>query len=141
MFTYNQTKEILKECGRFEVSKWEHYGMTVIDAENGEYAVTTDYSDLENAAGEYIKDTVWAFNADFIIEHSKCLDYDKPSREIIACIQDKCENGNDAMTRLIDDMDEFIDDAISADGIGHFLSSYDGEVIECKHSVYLVRIN
>lgn len=81
--------------------------------------------EADKAAKEYIKDSVWAFNADFIIAHSSALDYDAASKKIISAIQNECESGNDAMLKLIDDFDDFADDAISCDGRGHFLSSYD----------------
>jgi hypothetical protein len=43
--------------------------------------------------------------------------------------QQKAEGSNDELFNIIDGqgrMQEFVDDAISADGRGHFLSSYDG---------------
>ena len=94
--------------------------------DNSEYRfLRSDIADSK--AIEYIKDLVWAFNPDFIIQHSKALDYDDVSRKIIEAIQAQCENGNEAMLRLIDDFADFADDAIAADGRGHFLSGYDGK--------------
>jgi hypothetical protein len=120
---------IKKELGDFEVETYDHYGLKIISSENGEYAIGND-EEADAAAAMYIKDTVWAFNRSFIIEHSSALDYDQGSEDIIACIQEKCENGNAAALRLIDDIDEFVEDAISADGRGHFLSGYDGDELE-----------
>lgn len=91
-----------------------------------EYLVLTD-EEADQKTREYIEETVWAFNSDFIISHSEILDYDDASEKIISSIQAECENGNEAIKKLIDDMEEFVEDAISADGRGHFLSSYDGE--------------
>jgi hypothetical protein len=39
------------------------------------------------------------------------------------------------------DYEEASKDAVSEDGIGHFLSSYDGEVHETNGNEYLIRIN
>ena len=39
----------------------------------------------------------------------------------------KYDDANDTILALIDDFDEFVSDAISADGRGRFLSYYDGE--------------
>ena len=39
------------------------------------------------------------------------------------------------------DYEKASEDAVSEDGIGHFLSSYDGEVHETKGNEYLIRIN
>lgn len=41
--------------------------------------------------------------------------------------QQKAESSNDTIQNLIGDFDAFVDDAISADGRGHFISFYDGE--------------
>jgi hypothetical protein len=55
-------------------------------------------------------------------------------------ISEKCESGNSAMLGLIQDHDAFVEDAISADGRGHFLSNYDGE--EVKQGEYFIyRVN
>jgi hypothetical protein len=43
---------------------------------------------------------------------------------------DKCEDANDTIAAMITDMDEFIEDAICADGRGHFMNFYDGEEYE-----------
>jgi hypothetical protein len=43
-----------------------------------------------------------------------------------------CEGANELVRALIEDMDAFIEDAIGADGRGHFLSSYDGNEEEIK---------
>ena len=89
-----------------------------------DYFVYTD-EEADEAVKEYIKESVWAFNADFIINHSK-LPYE--AKEMIKNFQTtKCEDANDTILALIDDFDDFVSDAISADGRGHFLSSYDGE--------------
>ena len=111
---------------------------------NTEYRfLRSDIADSKTV--EYIKDLVWAFNPDFIIQHSKALDYDKASLKIIEAIQAQCENGNEAMLRLIDDFVDFADDAIAADGRGHFLSAYDGKERDLdapyENSYFYYRIN
>ena len=104
-----------------------------------EYMILTE-EEAQEKAKEYILDSIWAFNADFIIEHSKVLDFDDASQSIIKAIQAQCESGNEAMKKLIDDIDTFIEDAINADGRGHFMNSYDGnEAQEGEYFIY--RIN
>jgi len=104
-----------------------------------EYMILTE-EEAQEKAKEYILDSIWAFNADFIIEHSKVLDFDDASQSIIKAIQEQCENGNEAMKKLIDDIDTFIEDAINADGRGHFMNSYDGN--EAQDGEYFIyRIN
>ena len=104
-----------------------------------EYMILTE-EEAQEKAKEYILDSIWAFNADFIIEHSKVLDFDDASQSIIKAIQEQCENGNEAMKKLIDDIDTFIEDAINADGRGHFMNSYDGNE-EQEGEYFIYRIN
>lgn len=111
------------------------------DDYNNDYLVLTD-EEADEKAAEYIKDSLWAFNASFIIDHSK-LPYD--AIDMIKNYQDtQCERANETIEALIEDMDEFISDAISADGRGHFMSTYDGneyeETIEGE-TFYIYRIN
>jgi len=108
---------------------------------NNDYLVLTDEEANEKCA-ENIKDSLWAFNASFIIDHSK-LPYD--AIEMVQGYQEsKCEGANDTIEALIDDIDTFIEDAISADGRGHFINTYDGEENEETvngETFYIYRIN
>lgn len=114
---------------------YDHYGMAVYDG----YAIGTD-EEADEAAKQYIKDSLWAFNASFII--SECgLDHSL-EEAITSWQQDKCEDANDGIESLIENscgIDEFVESAISADGRGHFLSSYDGNEIE-QDGFYIYRI-
>lgn len=103
------------------ILKHEYYGLTIAKINHNEYAIGTQ-EDALTAAKEYIAENVWAFNSNFLAGHS-CL-----SADIIATIQEKChENCNEQLKDTITDFDHFCDDAISCDGLGHFLSPYDGE--------------
>lgn len=124
------TKEQLQNI---EISK--DYDENIFEVESQEYMVLTD-EEADEKTSESINDTVWAFNADFIIEHSKVLDFDDASETVVKVISEMCESGNEAMKKLVDDMDEFVEDAISADGRGHFLNTYDGE--EYKQDNYYI---
>jgi len=123
------------ETEDIEELDYDHYGLKVLEIDGYEYAIGT-YEDVKIAAYEYIKNSVWTFNSWFIADHTTA-DIDT---DIIEMIQEKCENGNDAILRLIDDLDEFVDDAISADGLGHFMATYDSDEIEIDN-LYLYRIN
>ena len=112
------------------------------DNYNNDYLVLTD-DEADEKAKEYILDSLWAFNASFIAEQTG-LD-----NEIIQAIHDngKCESNNDTFYNLINklgDLDTFVSDAISADGRGHFMSSYDGNENEeyiNNTTFYIYRIN
>ena len=101
------------------------------DFENFELLVLTE-EEADERAKERIKESVWAFNPDFIIQHSDALDYDDASRKIIKAISEQYESGNDAMLKLINDFEDFAQDAIDCDGRGHFMANYDGEEYEVK---------
>lgn len=102
----------------------EDLGDNRFGAGGGEYLVLTD-DEADARAKEYIEESLWAFNAGFIIDHSKLP---PEAEEMVKFFQEeKCEGANDTIRALIDDMDELVGDAVAADGRGHFLSPYDGE--------------
>jgi len=77
-------------------------------------------------ATEQIKQTLWAFRAEFIAAHCKRRLSDDAIEAVRKAQESLCEGANDLIESLIDDLDHFIDDAIRADGLGHFIASYDG---------------
>lgn len=131
------------ECKPNDLSKetYSHYGLEVFSNGREQYAVGTD-SEADEACFKNIKDSAWAFNANFI-----CSYCDLP-QELIEAIEnmqkEKCESSNDTILALIEKtqggLQGFVDEAISADGRGHFLSSYDGDEIELS-GFYAYRIN
>ena len=135
-FTYTQAKELINEIGRFEELSYDHWGLTVLDAEQGEYAIGTD-EEADKAAHEYIEGSVWAFNADFL-ESMTDMPY-----EIFEALQPQCEPSNEPILACIErtcGIDEFVEEAINCDGRGHFLSSYDGHETDIGDLV-MFRIN
>lgn len=104
-----------------------------------EYLVLTDdEADLECAAS--IRESLWAFNADFIAAHSKALSTTDAIKALRKMQETLCEDANALVAKMIDDLDYFIADAIKADGRGHFLSSYDGDEVQCGE-LYIYRRN
>ncbi len=105
------------------------------------YDVYTD-EEAQEKTEIYIEESVWAFNASFIIDHSK-LPYE--AKEMIENFQTtKYEDANETILALINDFDEFVSDAISADGRGHFMNSYDGHEHEVNIDgtyYYVYRMN
>ena len=85
-----------------------------------DYLVYTD-DEADEAVYNYIDESVCFFRSDFIAAHAEV------DEEVIKKLQELHENSNNAIKSLIKDFDHFVDDAICADGRGHFLSSYDGE--------------
>jgi hypothetical protein len=99
------------------------------------YLILTD-DEANKMAKQYIEDSICFFNASFIASH---CDADI-SQEAIEAIQEKYEASNPILLKLIKDIDYFVEDAISSDGRGHFLSSYDGEESEqeVKGTTYFI---
>jgi hypothetical protein len=99
--------------------------------------VLTD-KEADKVAWDEIKNSLWAFNTDFIINHSE-LPYEAV-KMLKGFQESECENANETIEALIEDMDQFVQDAKSADGRGHFLSRYDDEENE-EGDFFIYRIN
>lgn len=152
---YTEKIEALKahliECGEFTADEAEEFTYEerwdCFCAYGYEYKVMTD-DEATDATREYIIDSLWAFNAHFVLRHTKFYDTssvedDEAFEEAIKELQGRiCEGVNPIIRALIEDIDEFIEDAIQADGRGHFLATYDGEEIELEHGkFYAYRMN
>ena len=101
--------------------------------------IGTNEDMLENAKN-YIDDTLCYFNTEFLEEFINLPDSRYEERlEIIEALKNIYESSNSAFRVLIgENMDDFINKAIEADGLGHFVSSYDGELysIEINNTTY-----
>jgi hypothetical protein len=131
------------ECDPSDVEKesHDHYGLEIFSIGRQEYAVGTD-SEADEACRQYIKDSAWAFRSSFICDY---CDLPQEIAEALETMQSKkCESANDAILALIEKtdagLDGFVEEAISADGRGHFLSSYDGNENE-ESGFYIYRTN
>lgn len=95
----------------------------------GEYLVLTDEEAKERVA-EYIEESLWAFNSSFLAAQTD-LPY-----EVFQALSEKYEDGNDAIRSLIEKcgngMNDFVEEAIAADGRGHFIAHYDFEELEAQ---------
>jgi len=115
---------------------YDSYGMTTFDYGNQQYAIGTD-EEADTACEEYIKDSVWAFNASFLASETGLPE------EMFAFASEKCEDANGPILQVIEQscgLGAFVGSAMMADGRGHFLSSYDGE--EQEHGDYFIyRVN
>lgn len=85
-----------------------------------EYLVLTD-KEANKAAADYIRDSVWAFRPEWLAEQT-----DLPIEVFEALGPTLYESANDAILKIIgDNFDDFVTEAIKADGRGHFLAGYD----------------
>ena len=125
--------------------KVENLCDNTFESESGEeYMVLTD-EEADNEAENSIRESLWAFNADFILEHTNFYHNSTEEKDRIFINSVKvmqntlCENANSLVYAMIEDLDIFIDDAIEADGRGHFISMYDGEENE-QNGFYIYRM-
>jgi len=116
------------------------YGENEFEYGNKEYLVL-DEDEADEKAAEYIKDSLWAFNADFIFRHSAIKYPSEAAVKAFTKMQSElCESANELVEAMIVNMERFIEDAIGADGRGHFISWYDGEENE-KNGYLIYRTN
>lgn len=122
----------LMGCEVEDVSEdnYDFCGLKVFSCGHEEWAIGLD-SDADDAVKHYILDSIWAFRAGFIASHTK-VGATTGMIKAIEAMQQNCESSNEDIKSLIEDIDEFIDDAISADGRGQFLNSYDGNESEIR---------
>lgn len=120
-------------CDVEDVEKlnYDHYGMDIYTDGSQEYAIGTD-EEADRAARDEILESLWAFNPEFILTHSKASC--KPTLvKALKEMQEKlCESANELVEALISDLDKFVEDAIQADGRGRFLATYDSEEVEIE---------
>ena len=106
-----------------------------------EYKVFTE-EEADQAAKENIRDSLWAFVPSFILEHTAFYKTSTAAQddcviEALRLLQERlCEDANPIIRALISNLDEFEQNAIDADGRGHFLAQYDGEEIELDGGKY-----
>lgn len=130
---YKKVQSAYESFSDYMSNEGDEIEETDSDGEKGKYMILTD-SEADEKAGNYIKDSLWAFNASFLAEQTGL---DSEIFEAIAA-NDKCEDNNDTIYNTIEklgNIETFIQDAIRADGRGHFMSSYDGR--ENEETVYI----
>ncbi len=115
------------------------YGTNTYDADGGEWLVLTD-DEADEAAREYIRESVWAFRPEFLAGYvPEGIDADT-----LQAIQgERCEDANAPILALIEAgsrFEDFAADAIGADGRGHFLAQYDGDEHEAGE-LFVYRTN
>lgn len=135
-------KQALAQYLEVEVSEVEKlpYGDNLFKMGDQEYLIVND-AEANKAAREYILDSLWAFRGSFIADHLKPeFDAYMGARDIEEYCGLKCEGANDWVKDLIKNKTEFVNDAISADGRGHFLAQYDNNENQFK-TWFIYRIN
>ena len=130
---YTESTVIKNDGQRFEME------------DGSEWLVLDDEAD--ELTREEIEESLWAFNPDFIVRHMPNLDEltKKQESDLIGALGQiqgsLCENCNPLFAAIIEDMDDFVDDAIESDGRAHFLARYDDVEVELENGLYAYRID
>jgi hypothetical protein len=119
--------------------KEQSWSDSEFEAEGGDWLVLTD-EEADERVKEQLKETLWAFRAEFIASHTRNGLSDECIKALKKMQGELCESANPIVEALIEDLDAFYADAMRSDGRGHFLSSYDGEEIEAGE-YYIYRTN
>jgi len=127
------------EIDKAEISIWNDY----FTHGDREYLVLTD-RERKKKAREYILENLWTFNPSFILDH-RGVDLTERDREIvIKSLEELSGKMYESLTPLIAIMikskSKFVNDAIEADGYGHFLANYDGNEHEIGN-YFIYRVN
>ena len=102
---------------------------------------------LDELTREEIEDSLWAFDPDFVVRHMPNFGKltKKQESDLIGALGQiqgsLCENCNPLFAAIIEDMDDFVDDAIESDGRAHFLARYDDVEVELENELYAYRID
>lgn len=90
-----------------------------------EYLVLTD-EEADTEVKEYIRESLWAFNSDFISRYCDALDNWRVRESFRKVQEQTCEDCNELVYALVkDNFETFVNDAVMEDGRGHFLATYD----------------
>ena len=121
-------------CGVDELTeeRYDSYGLKVFSAYGLEYAVGTD-EEADEAIKQYMQDSVWSFRPEFIASHTKAGASNGMIKAITA-LQESCEDCNEDIKSLIEDMDDFIEMKCGSCGEVIYVDSViveDGEEMLC----------
>jgi len=134
------SKKILALADYLQINKDEitvsAYDLNSFEVGKNEYMVLTD-KEATKKAKEEIKESVWAFRARYLTYYFKV---EMPEKSIKKLQEELSEDANDILLALIKNFNKFAEDAISADGRGHFISHYDGKENE-HNGCFIYRTN
>lgn len=125
--------EALKKHTNCKYSDITKEGKTIYYIGNKEYLVLND-KEAQTRCEEDIKQSIWAFNSSFLSFHTGI------NEDIIKSVQEHCEGSNNMLLNSIENIEKFINEAISLHGRGHFISYYDGHEHE-QDDLFIYRLN
>ena len=99
-----------------------HYSLPIVIIDGDEYAVATTEQEAFEACCESIENTLCYFNASFLAEQTEL------PIEVFEALSNAGFENNEVYKDLIErvtTIENFVQEAIDCDGMGHFLAQYD----------------
>ena len=99
-----------------------HYSLPIVIIDGDEYAVATTEQEAFEACCESIENTLCYFNASFLAEQTEL------PIEVFEALANASFEDNEVYKDLIErvtTIENFVQEAIDCDGMGHFLATYD----------------
>ena len=143
--TTRTRKAVLAEYLKLKVETIEDVYRSGFIVNDQEWRVLTN-EEAEQATEACIADSLWAFNCGFLVSYMPDMpgeneQWERTKKAILKMQGTLCEDANPIIRALIADRyEDFVEDAICADGRGHFLSGYDGEEVALKGGLFGYRI-
>lgn len=116
------TPEDIKNALNENIDRNTYCGLPILIIDGDEYAIASNEQKADEAAYMAIEDMLWAFCDTFLAEQTGL------PVELFTFLSDNYCEDNNIYRQLIESkttIENFADEAIAADGRGHFLSSYD----------------
>lgn len=136
-YSIEQKKEMLAKCLGISADTISSSSRRYFELndDSAEYLVL-DEEEREEELQDNIKETCSYFIPEFLAEETEL-----PS-EVFKALVDKNEAVYKLLERCVDGgFEQFCEDAVNADGYGHFLSGYDGEELELTDDLFAYRTN
>lgn len=135
-YSLENKKEILAKCLGISEDTITISGR-YFELDDGSEYLVLDGEEREEELQDNIKETCSYFIPEFLAEETEL-----PS-EVFKALVDKDEVVYKLLEKCVDGgFEQFCEDAVNADGYGHFLSSYDGgEELELTDDLFAYRTN
>lgn len=120
-------KRISKPSSYFYSSETEQDCLYMVDNKYSFY-IGSD-AEAEKLTDEYLRKNLSILGADFICEHSKELEKggERAERAVEKMLETLGEDAELLVGSMIDDIDQFVEDAIGLNGYGYYLAGYDSK--------------
>ena len=121
------TSEDIKNALNKNIERPTYWGLPILIIDGGEYAIASNEQEADEAAYKEIEDVLWAFRDTFLADMTGL-----PVELFTFLANNDCQDNN-IYRQLIESkttIKNFVDEAIAADGRGHFLSYYDSKELQ-----------